>query len=116
MTKLLTLIMSLLCFTSAFADIQIGKASWYSVKCNGGHHTASGERLNDDSFTAAHKTLKMGTKVRVTNLENNKSAIVRINNRGPYISGRIIDVTKVVAKQLNFLNKGVTKVKIEVVK
>ena len=99
-----------------FGHEEIGMASWYSVKCNGGTHTASGQKLQNYSYTAAHKTLPFGTKVRVTNLKNGKSEIVKINNRGPYIKGRIIDVTIGVAEKLGFKNKGLTKVKVEVLK
>lgn len=91
-----------------------GKASWYCIKCNGGTATASGEKLNDYAMTAAHKTLKMGTRVRVTNLVNGKSVIVRINDRGPFIKGRIIDVTKGAAQKLDFINAGVVKCKVQV--
>lgn len=94
--------------------VETGKASWYSVRTNRGHHTASGERLDERSLTAAHKTLPMGTKVRVTNLANGRSEIVRINNRGPYIRGRIIDVTIGTAERLNFVRTGVVPVKVEV--
>lgn len=95
--------------------VAIGKSSWYSVKCNGGTKTASGQKLNNNSNTAAHKTLPFGTLVRVTNLKNGKSEVVKINNRGPYIKGRIIDVTIGVAKKLDFVNSGIVEVKIEVV-
>jgi len=94
--------------------VQKGKASYYSIRCNGGTQTASGERLRNDALTAAHKTLPMGTKVRVINLANGKSEIVTINDRGPYIRGRIIDVTIGVAKRLDFLRRGVVPVKVEV--
>lgn len=100
--------------TSQPRTIQEGQASWYCIKCNGGTHTASGETLNDWAMTAAHKTLPMGTKVRVTNMDNGKSVVVRINDRGPYIKRRIIDVTKGVAKKLDFLNDGVVPVTVEV--
>jgi len=95
-------------------EIHKGKASYYSTRCNGGTQTASGERLRNDAPTAAHKTLPMGTKVRVINLRNGKSEIVTINDRGPYIRGRIIDVTIGVAKRLGFLTSGVIPVKVEV--
>ncbi|MGC6464952.1 MAG: septal ring lytic transglycosylase RlpA family protein [Akkermansiaceae bacterium] len=91
-----------------------GEASWYSIKSNGGTHTASGERLREEASTAAHKTLKMGTKVRVTNLRNGKSEVVRITDRGPYIKGRIIDVTTGVAKRIGFYSRGIAPVKVEV--
>jgi rare lipoprotein A len=94
---------------------ETGKASYYSVMCNGGTHTASGERLVDTSNTAAHRTLPFGTLVKVTNLKNGKSEVVKVTNRGPYIRGRIIDVTIGVAKKLGFINSGVVPVKIEVV-
>lgn len=96
-------------------SIQKGEASWYGIRCNGGTHTASGETLCNQAATAAHKTLPMGTKVRVTNLNNGKSEIVKINDRGPYIHGRIIDVTEGVAKRLKFFSNGITKVKVEVI-
>lgn len=92
-----------------------GKASWYCIKCNGGTHTASGETLRDNAMTAAHKTLPMGSKVKVTNLRNGKSVVVRINDRGPYIKGRIIDVTKGVAAKLDFIKAGVVPVKVEII-
>lgn len=92
-----------------------GDASWYCIECNGGTQTASGERLNDWAMTAAHKTLPMGTRVRVTNLHNDRSVVVRINDRGPYIKGRIIDVTKGVAHKLGFVKKGIVPVKVEVI-
>lgn len=95
-------------------SVQHGKASWYGIRCNGGTHTASGETLRNHAPTAAHKTLPMGTKVRVTNLANGKSEIVRINDRGPYIHGRIIDVTEGVAKRLDFFKRGIVRVKVEV--
>jgi len=100
----------------AVRHIEHGKASWYSVRTNRGTHTASGERLDERSATAAHKTLPMGTKVRVTNLANGKSEVVRINNRGPYIKGRIIDVTIGTAEKLGFVRSGVVPVKVEVLK
>lgn len=98
------------------AQPEIGIASWYSVKCNGGTHTASGQKLHNYSNTAAHKTLPFGTKVKVTNLRNGKSEIVKINNRGPFIKGRIIDVTIGVAEKLGFKKNGIVKVKVEILK
>lgn len=94
--------------------IQHGKASWYGIRCNGGTHTASGETLCNHAPTAAHKTLPMGTKVRVTNLSNGKSEIVTINDRGPFKRGRVIDVTEGVAKRLDFYKRGIVPVKVEV--
>jgi rare lipoprotein A len=100
----------------AVKSVEHGKASWYSIRTNGGTHTASGQRLCDQSPTAAHKTLPMGTKVKVTNQANGKSEIVTINNRGPYIRGRIIDVTIGTAERLGFRQRGVVPVKVEVLK
>ena len=96
------------------SKVEHGKASYYSIRCNGGTHTASGETLRNDALTAAHKSLPMGTKVRVINLDNGKSEIVTINDRGPYIRGRIIDVTIGVAKRLDFIRDGVVRCKVEV--
>ena len=96
-------------------SVQKGQASWYGIRCNGGTQTASGERLCSQAPTAAHKTLPMGTKVRVTNLNNGKSEIVRITDRGPYTKGRIIDVTEGVAQRIGFYKNGIAKVKVEVV-
>lgn len=95
-------------------SVQQGKASWYSIKTNYGTTTASGQRLSNTAPTAAHKTLPMGTKVRVTNMDNNKSQVVTINDRGPYIKGRIIDVTIGTAEKLGFVTRGVVAVKVEV--
>lgn len=91
-----------------------GKASWYSIATNRGTKTASGQRLCNQGATAAHKTLPMGTKVRVTNQSNGKSEVVTINDRGPYIRGRIIDVTIGTAERLGFRSRGVVPVKVEV--
>jgi rare lipoprotein A len=93
---------------------QHGKASWYSIRTNFGTRTASGKRLSNDAATAAHKTLPMGTKVRVTNEINGKSEIVTIIDRGPYIRGRIIDLTIGCAERLGFRQRGVAPVKVEV--
>jgi rare lipoprotein A len=98
------------------SSVQHGKASWYGIRCNGGTRTASGERLSNHAATAAHKTLPMGTKVRVTNLHNGKSEVVRINDRGPYTKGRVIDVTEGVAQRLGFYSRGIVTVKVEVLK
>ncbi len=91
---------------SAGAFQQCGKASWYKL----GGTTASGERANPNGLTAAHRTLPFGTLVDVTNLANGKSVTVRINDRGPYAKGRVIDVTYAAARELGFLSKGVTRV------
>lgn len=100
----------------AVQSVQHGKASWYSIRTNYGTRTASGQRLSNGAATAAHKTLPMGTKVRVTNQNNGKSEIVTINDRGPYIRGRIIDLTIGCAERLGFYSQGVAPVKIEVLR
>jgi rare lipoprotein A len=91
---------------------QRGKASWYGRECRS---TASGERYDPSSMTAAHRTLPFGTMVRVTNLNAKRSAVVRINNRGPFKKGRIIDVSKAAAQQLAMMSAGVVPVSVEVI-
>ena len=95
-------------------SVQRGKASWYSVGTNSGTRTASGQRLSNEAATAAHKTLPLGTKVRVTNENNGKSEIVTIIDRGPYVVGRIIDLTIGCAERLGFRQNGVAPVRVEV--
>jgi len=105
-----------LCFSlaTAMAQVQVGKASFYADKFEGSP-TASGEKYRASRLTAAHKTLPFGTKVRVTNLANNESVVVTINDRGPFVEGRIIDVSKSAAERLSFFNQGTTEVKMEIV-
>jgi rare lipoprotein A len=92
---------------------QTGTASWYGTKYHG-RKTSSGERYNKNEMTAAHNGLPFGTKVKVTNLTNNKSVIVRINDRGPFRGERIIDVSEEAARKLSFRNDGLSRVKVEV--
>lgn len=92
----------------------LGKASWYGVPFHG-RRTANGEIYNMHTLTAAHKTLPFDSIVKVTNQLNNESIIVRINDRGPYINGRDIDLSYGAAKQLNMLHSGVIPVKLEVI-
>jgi rare lipoprotein A len=91
----------------------IGKASWYGNPFHG-RLTASGERYNMYGMTAAHKTYALGTRLKVTNLRNKKSVIVRVNDRGPFYSSRKIDLSYGAAKKIGMIHKGVSKVKIEV--
>ena len=98
------------------SSVQHGQASWYGIRCNGGTRTASGERLSNHAATAAHKTLPMGTQVRVTNLSNGKSEVVRINDRGPYTRGRIIDLSYAAAQQINMVQAGVVPVRLRVLR
>ncbi len=97
--------------TKAYTD-QIGYASWYGGKHHG-KKTASGELFDMNKLTAASKTIAFGTKVKVTNLSNNKSVVVTINDRGPYIKGRIIDLSKKAAIEIDLIKRGHSKVKIE---
>ncbi|RLD48659.1 MAG: septal ring lytic transglycosylase RlpA family lipoprotein [Bacteroidetes bacterium] len=94
---------------------QKGEASWYGPGFNG-KKTASGEIFDMNKFTAAHRKLPFGTKVKVTNLNNNKSVIVRINDRGPYKKGRIIDLSRKAAIQIGLAKSGIAPVKIEILK
>jgi rare lipoprotein A len=93
--------------------VQTGMASWYGPKFHG-RHTSSKEVFNMYDLTAAHKSLPFGTYVAVTNLDNGKSVTVRINDRGPFIKGRIIDLSYAAAKTLDMLNSGVALVRIEI--
>ena len=92
----------------------IGKASWYGPNFHG-RLTSNGERYNMHKRTAAHKTLPINTYVRVTNLNNGLETIVRINDRGPFVRGRIIDLSYQAAKEVGVIKKGVVPVKLEVV-
>jgi rare lipoprotein A len=92
--------------------LQSGDASWYASKFQG-RRTASGERFNGRAFTAAHRTLPLGTYVRVTLLATGKSVIVRINDRGPFIRGRIIDLSYAAAQALGLTRARRTRVQIE---
>jgi rare lipoprotein A len=92
--------------TAIGASAQCGGASWYALHSR----TASGERMNPSAMTAAHRTLPLGTKVKVTNERNGRSLVVRINDRGPFIKGRILDLSKGAAGRLGFIGAGHTKV------
>jgi rare lipoprotein A len=93
--------------------VEEGMASWYGREQHG-HLTANGERFDMNALTAAHKKLKMQTRVRVTNRTNGRSVVVRINDRGPYARGRIIDLSYAAAKALDMLERGVVPVRVEV--
>jgi rare lipoprotein A len=92
-------------------DASLGVASFYTE----GIRTASGERLNPNALTAAHPTLPFGTRLRITTVANGHSVVVRVNDRGPFIKGRAVDVSYSAAKQLGITERGVAKVKMEVV-
>ncbi len=91
-----------------------GKASYYGQEFIG-KSTANGERFSQTEFTAAHRELPFGTMVEVTNLTNSKTCIVRVNDRGPFARGRIIDLSSAAAKTLGFMKSGLTHVKIRIV-
>ena len=93
---------------------QQGTASYYGADF-AGRRTASGERFDPQAFTAAHPDLPFGTLVRVTNLENGRSVTVRINDRGPFTGGRIVDVSWGAARELGMLRSGVARVRLDVV-
>lgn len=97
--------------SQAEAASQCGKASWYSM----GSKTASGERMNASALAAAHRSLPFGTQVRVENLNNGKSVVVRINDRGPFAGGRVIDLTRGAAERIGMVRSGVAPVKVTVV-
>jgi rare lipoprotein A len=90
-----------------------GAASWYGGKFHG-RRTANGERYDMNKLTAAHKTLPFGTKVKVTNRANGKSVVVRINDRGPFVGGRTIDLSRGAATAVGMLSSGVAKVKLDI--
>ncbi len=89
-------------------------AVYYSTRRNG-RRTANGERFHSNALTAAHKTYPLGTRLRVTNLANNRRVVVRVNDRGPFTAGRDISVTRRAAQQLGFVKEGWAQVRLEVV-
>jgi rare lipoprotein A len=95
--------------------VEYGTASYYGTEFEG-RHTASGKTFNPLALTAAHRTLPFGTKVRVTSMQTRWSLIVRINDRGPFKPGRIIDLSYEAARRLGVLNEGTFKVKLEILK
>ena len=99
--------------SSAAATVLDGVASYYG-KEHHGKKTANGEIFDMHQLTAAHRSLPFGSQVKVTNLSNQRSVIVRINDRGPYYQGRIIDLSLAAAERLDMVQSGITKVKLEV--
>jgi rare lipoprotein A (peptidoglycan hydrolase) len=98
--------------TSKPVHKEVGEASWYGPGFQG-QETANGETFDQKDMTAAHPSLPMGTKAKVTNLENDKKVEVRINDRGPYVGGRVIDLSSAAAKKIDMKEDGTTQVKIE---
>ena len=92
---------------------QTGKASWYG-DAHHGKKTASGETYDMNALTAAHRTLPIGTRVRVTNVDNERSVVVRVNDRGPFVDGRVIDLSRAAARALGVLGAGVFTVRLEI--
>lgn len=88
-----------------------GGASWYAL----GSRTASGEPMRASNLTAAHRSLRFGTKVKVTNRRNGKSVVVRINDRGPFVRGRVLDVSRAAARNLGMISSGTAKVCYEII-
>lgn len=111
------LITTIISVTATFAE-QLFKsnavASFYAEKFHG-RRTSSGEIFNMNDLTAAHKTLPFGTKVKVTNLENGKSVVVRINDRGPFVAGREIDLSKAAATQIDMIKQGTANVSLSII-
>ena len=98
-----------------YPQTQVGIASYYGTKKFHNSRTASGERMHRDSLTAAHRTYPFGTRVKVTNLKNHKTVIVRINDRGPVSHKRIIDLSVAAARKLDMIQAGLAKVKVEII-
>ena len=98
----------------AAAKTQIGKASWYGPGFQG-RKTASGERFNMNTYSAAHRTLAFGTKLCVENLHNGRGVTVRVNDRGPFARGRVVDVSRKAAQSLGMIRSGTASVRVSVV-
>ena len=112
MKLLLSVFCMLFLFSCAPKVTQTGKASYYANKFNG-RKTASGITFRNSKKIAAHRSLPFGTKVKVTNLKNGKSVKVRIEDRGPFIAGRIIDLSRKAARKIGMLDEGVGSVRLE---
>jgi len=110
-SRSISFVISVACLGAALvgeARGETGNAAYYY-----GRRTASGEQVSAAEFTAAHRTLPFGTQVRVTNLANGRSVIVRVNDRGPFGRGRIIDVSRAAARELGMIGSGVAKVRLD---
>jgi rare lipoprotein A len=97
-----------------FEAIGQGEASYYGTEL-AGNRTASGERFDPNALTAAHRTLPLGTRVRVTNIANGRSVIVRVNDRGPFVHSRLIDVSLGAAREIQMVRSGKAQVRLEIV-
>lgn len=94
---------------------QQGMASYYHDSLHG-RKTASGQRYNKNRLSAAHKTLPLGTKVQVTDTKTGRSIVVKINDRGPFVKGRVLDLSREAAKELGIIKKGIAKIELKVLK
>lgn len=112
MKKLILILFSCMLMSFGMNDIH-STASWYGY--NTRRITASGEVFDNNKMTAAHKTLKFGTKVEVTNLNNNKTVTVKVNDRGPFVKGRDLDLSKGAYQKIASLSSGVIKIKYKIV-
>lgn len=101
---------ALLCAAS-IAHVETGGASWYGPGFHG-RKTASGERFDQNAMTCAHRTARFGTRLRVTDNRTGKSIVCRVNDRGPFISGRVVDLSKAAASRLGILSRGTARVTI----
>lgn len=108
----LILFVAIILAMPARAAAEEGIASFYGGRLHGGP-TASGERFNQNAMTAAHRRLPLGSRVKVTNIANGKTVMLRINDRGPFVRGRIIDVSRGAAGQLGFVARGLARVRVE---
>lgn len=99
--------------TVRVAQTVSGPASWYGGKFHG-RRTANGERFNKNELTAAHRSLPFGTRVRVTNQQNGRSVVVRINDRGPFVGNRVIDLSRAAAETVGMLRSGVAPVRLDI--
>ena len=112
--QIICTIILLLIATASICGLEYGEASWYGGKFQG-RQTANGEKFDTNMLTAAHKTLPFNTIVEVKNLENEKTVHVRINDRGPFVEGRIIDLSRAAAARLDVVGKGVADVEVRIV-
>lgn len=102
------------CASTRGTTLQTGEASWYGPGFHG-KTTANGETYNQNALTAAHRTLPFDTRVRVINMDNGKSVVVRINDRGPYVGNRVIDLSRRAAREIDMIETGVARVRIVLV-
>ena len=113
-TQVVPVVAKLIPLATQEVESELGLASWYGEECQG-NPTASGEVFDMNGLTAAHRSLPLGTKIKVTNIRNNRSLVVRVNDRGPFVYSRFLDLSMAAAKKLGFFGAGVAKVRAEVV-